>query len=187
MYRSAHGEPVLWSRPLPEQYVSEGARIVAVDPISLVLLIGVAAVVVFLVIRGRRAQQAAYQQWLSSDASSGVTDTSFTAWKSASATALERHRSEALLEQPNKATSGVTPIAQTGVTSTLAIVSFVLVFFATIPAIVLGHVALSQIRRTGQGGRRLALAALTIGYVITIGGLVGVAIYFYAQAHVGFD
>jgi peptidyl-prolyl cis-trans isomerase B (cyclophilin B) len=72
-------------------------------------------------------------------------------------------------------------------TNPLAVVSFVLVFFATVPAIVLGHVALTQIRRTGQGGRGLAIAALMLGYVVTIGGLVGVAIYFYAQAHVGYD
>lgn len=158
-----------------------------IDPISLVLLVVVAVVVVFLIIRGRRFQQAAYQQWLKSEASSGVADTSFAGWKSASAAALERHRSDALLDQDTKDTSGLTPTAQTGATSTLAIISFVLVFFATVPAIVLGHVALNQIRRTGQGGRGLAVAALIIGYVVTIGGLVGVAIYFYAQAHVGHD
>jgi hypothetical protein len=36
--------------------------------------------------------------------------------------------------------------------------------FGTIPAIVLGHVALQQIRRTGQQGKGLAVAGLVLGY-----------------------
>ncbi len=36
---------------------------------------------------------------------------------------------------------------------------------ATIPAIVLGHVARRQIRRTGQGGAGLALAGLLLGWL----------------------
>ncbi|MGZ9825316.1 DUF4190 domain-containing protein [Tsukamurella ocularis] len=34
--------------------------------------------------------------------------------------------------------------------------------------IVLGHIALRQIGRTGEGGRGLALAGLIIGYAITL-------------------
>ena len=33
--------------------------------------------------------------------------------------------------------------------------------------IVCGHIALSQIKRTGEGGRGLAIAALIIGYAFT--------------------
>ena len=51
-------------------------------------------------------------------------------------------------------------------TNTLAIVGFVLVWFTVIGGIVCGHVALSQIRRTGERGRGLAVAALVIGYVL---------------------
>jgi uncharacterized membrane protein len=36
---------------------------------------------------------------------------------------------------------------------------------STIPAIVLGHVARSQIRRTGEGGDGLALSGLALGWV----------------------
>jgi hypothetical protein len=51
-------------------------------------------------------------------------------------------------------------------TNTLAIVSLVLVFFFWPAAIVCGHIARSQIRRTGDGGRGLTTAALIIGYGI---------------------
>jgi hypothetical protein len=49
-------------------------------------------------------------------------------------------------------------------TNTLAIVAFVLSFFFAIPGIVCGHVALSQLRRTGERGRGFAIAALVLGY-----------------------
>jgi hypothetical protein len=51
-------------------------------------------------------------------------------------------------------------------TNTLAIVSLVLVFFFWPAAIVCAHIARSQIRRTGDGGRGLTTAALIIGYGI---------------------
>ncbi|WP_449373959.1 thioredoxin domain-containing protein [Arthrobacter psychrolactophilus] len=50
-------------------------------------------------------------------------------------------------------------------TNTLAIVSFVLAFFVSIAAVITGHLALSQIRRTGEKGRGFALAGVIIGYV----------------------
>jgi hypothetical protein len=34
--------------------------------------------------------------------------------------------------------------------------------------IVFGHIALSQIKRTGQGGRGLAIAGLIIGYLLLL-------------------
>ena len=48
--------------------------------------------------------------------------------------------------------------------STLAIVAFVAAFLTTVPGIVLGHLALSEIGRTGKRGRGLAIAALIVGY-----------------------
>lgn len=41
----------------------------------------------------------------------------------------------------------------------------------TIPAIVLGHVARHQIRRTGQNGDGMAVAGLVLGYLVAIGGM----------------
>lgn len=39
----------------------------------------------------------------------------------------------------------------------------------SIVGVVLGHVALSQIRRTGQAGRGMAIAGLVLGYVVIAG------------------
>ncbi|PPF77415.1 DUF4190 domain-containing protein [Subtercola sp. Z020] len=52
-------------------------------------------------------------------------------------------------------------------TNTLAIVALVLGLTVPIGGIVLGHIALSQIRRTGEAGHGLALAGLIIGYAYT--------------------
>jgi Domain of unknown function (DUF4190) len=46
------------------------------------------------------------------------------------------------------------------------------VFPAGIVAIILGHIARRQIRRTGEGGRSLATAGLILGYIgllLTVG------------------
>jgi len=48
--------------------------------------------------------------------------------------------------------------------NTLAAVALALSFVTIIGGIVCGHVALSQIARTGERGRWLAIAALVIGY-----------------------
>jgi Domain of unknown function (DUF4190) len=47
----------------------------------------------------------------------------------------------------------------------LAIVGFVLAFFVSLGAVICGHIALSQIKRTGERGHGLALAGVIIGYV----------------------
>jgi hypothetical protein len=38
----------------------------------------------------------------------------------------------------------------------------------TVPGIVLGHIALHQIKKTGQAGHGLAVAALIVGYVLFV-------------------
>jgi hypothetical protein len=47
---------------------------------------------------------------------------------------------------------------------------------ATIPAIMLGHIARSQIRRTGEQGAGLALAGLVLGWGAVILGIVLIAV-----------
>ena len=54
----------------------------------------------------------------------------------------------------------------------LAIVSLVTAFFVSLAAIITGHIALNQIKRTGEQGRGLAIAGLVLGYVGFIGGLI---------------
>jgi peptidyl-prolyl cis-trans isomerase B (cyclophilin B) len=57
-------------------------------------------------------------------------------------------------------------------TNTLAIVSLVLAFFVSLGAVICGHIALSQIKRTGENGRGLAIAGLILGYLGLVGGLI---------------
>lgn len=59
------------------------------------------------------------------------------------------------------------PAAYAPPTNTLAIVALVLGFVFPIGGIICGHIARSQIRRTGEGGDGLALAGLILGYAFT--------------------
>lgn len=52
-------------------------------------------------------------------------------------------------------------------TNTLAIVGFILSFVVSVAGIICSHIALSQIKRTGEGGHGLALAGAILGYVFT--------------------
>lgn len=56
------------------------------------------------------------------------------------------------------------------------IAQFAFGLLATIPAIVLGHMARAQIRRTGEQGAGLALAGLILGWAAVILGVVAVFI-----------
>lgn len=58
---------------------------------------------------------------------------------------------------------GYAPVAAK--TNTLAIIALVSSFFISLLGVILGHVALNQIKTTGEGGRGLAIAALVIGYL----------------------
>ena len=56
-------------------------------------------------------------------------------------------------------------------TNGLAIAAFVMsLLCCNVLAVIFGHIALSQINRTGEGGKGLATAALIIGYLSIIGG-----------------
>lgn len=50
-------------------------------------------------------------------------------------------------------------------TNTLSIISLVTGFFCSIAAVITGHIALNQIKRTGEAGRGLAIAGLVLGYL----------------------
>jgi hypothetical protein len=72
----------------------------------------------------------------------------------------------------------------------LAIISFVAAFVVPIAAVVLGHIAMSQLRTSGEQGRGLALAGLVMGYVFTALGvlffILWFALFFGALATHGF-
>jgi hypothetical protein len=60
-------------------------------------------------------------------------------------------------------------------TNTLAIVALILGFVLPLGGIIAGHIALGQIKRTGEGGHGLALAGTILGYVFTgLGLLIGI-------------
>ena len=52
-------------------------------------------------------------------------------------------------------------------TNTLAIVALILAFFVPLGGIICGHIALGQIKRTGESGHGLAFAGTIIGYVLS--------------------
>jgi hypothetical protein len=52
-------------------------------------------------------------------------------------------------------------------TNTLAILALIFAFLFPIAGVICGHIARSQIKRTGEGGDGLALAGLILGYALT--------------------
>jgi len=51
-------------------------------------------------------------------------------------------------------------------------VGFILAFFVNLVGVILGFVALSQIKRTGEQGRGLAIAAIVIGFISLVLGII---------------
>lgn len=87
------------------------------------------------------------------------------------------HPGQPLAPQQSFTTPAATPYAQQQVpaskattldkTNTFALLAIVLAFLSPIAAIIFGHLGLSQIKRTGDAGRGIALTGLIIGYVYT--------------------
>lgn len=69
-------------------------------------------------------------------------------------------------------------VTTVGGTNTYAMLAIILAFIAPIAGIVFGHMGLSQIKRTGDGGRGLALTGLILGYA----SFAVVAIFFFMYA-----
>jgi hypothetical protein len=70
-------------------------------------------------------------------------------------------------------------------TNVLAIVAFILAFFISIAGVIVGFIALSQIKRTGEGGRGLALAAVILGFVFLALGIIFVIFWVVLFAEYG--
>lgn len=64
-------------------------------------------------------------------------------------------------------------------TNTLAIVSLItsILWFPAVVGVITGHIAISQIKRTGESGRGLAIAGLIIGYLAIAGSVVWMLIW----------
>ena len=69
-------------------------------------------------------------------------------------------------------------------TNALAIVSLVCAFLFAPLGIIFGHISLSQIKKTGEEGRGLAIAGLVISYLITVSTVVIVALSVFFLVHV---
>ena len=69
---------------------------------------------------------------------------------------------------PQSAYAGYYGYPQPRPTNSLAIASLVCAFLFAPLGIVFGHLSLSQIKKTGEEGRGLAVAGLVIGYLITV-------------------
>lgn len=52
-------------------------------------------------------------------------------------------------------------------TNVLAIIALVAAFVVPLAGIIVGHIALGQIKKTGEAGHGLALAGTVLGYVFT--------------------
>jgi hypothetical protein len=63
-------------------------------------------------------------------------------------------------------------------TNVLAIVGLVLAIFVPLVGAIIGHVALSQIKKTGEEGRGIALAAVIVGWVLSALAIVGIIVAF---------
>lgn len=59
----------------------------------------------------------------------------------------------------------------------LAIISLVSAFFVSLAAVICGHLALSQIKKTGERGRGLAIAGLVLGYLGLVAGLIAIIFF----------
>lgn len=55
-----------------------------------------------------------------------------------------------------------------GATNTYALLAIILAFISPLPAVIFGHMGLSQIKRNGDSGRGIALAGTIIGYVVLV-------------------
>jgi hypothetical protein len=63
-------------------------------------------------------------------------------------------------------------------TNVLAIISLIASCVGfTVPGIIMGHIALHQIKRTGEGGHGLALAGVIVGYALLAVAIILIVIY----------
>ncbi|WP_400994783.1 DUF4190 domain-containing protein [Agromyces sp. GXQ0307] len=72
-------------------------------------------------------------------------------------------------------TAATTP--QTDRWNVFAIIAFVTVWFTVILGLIFGHIALAQIKKSGEKGRGLALAAVIIGWIAVVLGALALMLF----------
>ncbi|MBU3994837.1 MAG: DUF4190 domain-containing protein [Actinobacteria bacterium] len=70
-------------------------------------------------------------------------------------------------------------------TNTMAIIALIASIIVSLVGVILGHIALNQIKKTGEGGRGLAIAALIIGYIGVAAWVIGIFIWIAVIASIG--
>jgi hypothetical protein len=71
---------------------------------------------------------------------------------------------------PSPYSAPAAPVGQK--TNTLSIVALILGFLVPIGGIITGHIALGQIKKTGEAGHGMALAGTILGYVFSVGWII---------------
>ncbi|GAA0998202.1 DUF4190 domain-containing protein [Subtercola frigoramans] len=84
---------------------------------------------------------------------------------------------------PAPYTAGPSPVAaKTNVISIVALVLSIIGF--TVVGIILGFVGLNQVKKTGEAGRGLAIAAIVIGFIELVLGIILIIVYVAALASI---
>lgn len=78
---------------------------------------------------------------------------------------------------PPPATPAYAPASVAPTTNILAIIALIAAFIVPLGGIIMGHISLRQIKRTGERGHGLALAGTIVGYVLTVAYLVLAFLY----------
>lgn len=71
------------------------------------------------------------------------------------------------------------PAQQPTGTNTLAIIALISSFFISLAGVICGHIALGQIKKSGEQGRGLALAGVIIGYIGLALGILWIVFVFF--------
>ena len=87
--------------------------------------------------------------------------------------------------QPPPQAAGTNGMAIASLVSSLAglLVGWLILCVPSILGLIFGFVALGQIKKTGQGGRGMAIAGIAIGAFVTVFMIVGVIIYLATRPH----
>jgi hypothetical protein len=72
------------------------------------------------------------------------------------------------MTEPTPYSAPAAPAAPGGTTNVLAIIALIAAFVFPLAGIVIGHIALGQIKRTGENGHGLALWGTILGYVFSV-------------------
>ncbi len=78
---------------------------------------------------------------------------------------------------PPPATPVYAPAGVAPKTNTLSIIALIAAFVIPLAGIIVGHIALGQIKRTGEGGHGLALWGTILGYVFTALYIIFIIVY----------